>query len=232
MKAALLISALSCMAFPAIAQDIKDSRSFRVIFPLAADDAPKSIFLLDGKQCREIELPRFSLSEPIVLPDGELTLSFSEKQLELGDAALKEAPSVHIGKETAEFYLVVTGPAGDDGKPVLNFRLVNAGSDRFTKGEMIWLNLSESTVTGQVGTQRLDIEPGREMVLDAPATDGPTYPVELNFTHPQAKGQRPLMENQWRHDPQSRVLAIIIQNGNQKAPRIVSFSDYPSSGAP
>lgn len=232
MKTLFLIAAVSLLPGLALTQESASIRSCRIIFPLAPQDAPKSIFLIDGTQCREIELPRLNLSDPIVLPDGELTLSLSEKQLAPGDPTLKELPSVAVGTESGDVYLVATYPAGDDGKPVLHFRLVHAGSDRFTKGKMIWLNLSEATVSGQVGSQHLEIEPGKETVLGAPATDRSTYSVELSFTHPQTKGQRPLMENQWRHDPQSRVLALIIQEGGRKAPRILSFSDYPSSGAP
>jgi len=225
MKAVLIVSVLSLLPTLACTQEHEDTRSCRIIFPLGANDAPKSVFMVDGRQCRQIELPRWSFSEAIQLPQGELTLSFPDKQLDPGDPALKAAPSVLVTKETGDVYLVATYPAGDDGKPVLNFRLVNAGSDRFSKGQMIWLNLSEATVSGKVGTQNLDIEPGKEMVLDAPATDGSTYPVQLDFAHPQTKGQRPLLENQWRHDSKVRVLAIITADGKHVAPRVFSYSD-------
>ncbi len=76
-----------------------------------------------------------------------------------------------------------------------------------------------------MGSLRLEIEPAKEMILDAPATDGATYPVELNFTHPQTKGQRPLLENQWRHDSKVRVFAIITADGKRMAPRVLSDSD-------
>lgn len=229
---ALFISALSILPFLAFAQEGKGARSCRIIFPLAAQDAPKTVFMLDGVECRAIDLPRLSLSEPIQLPAGDLTLAFSDKQLETGDPAPNDAPSVRIGRETGDVYLVVSTSKDKDGNPSLDIRAVAAGADRFTNGQMIWANLSDTTVTGKVGIQSLHIEPGKEVIVDQPAPGRSNYLVALNFTDPKTNRQRPLMENQWRHDPQSRVLALVIRNGDRKTPRILTFSDHPSSGAP
>jgi len=53
---------LTCLAAVVSAQEGSASRSLRLLYVQAPDDAPASVFLVVGKEIKEVDLPRLSIS--------------------------------------------------------------------------------------------------------------------------------------------------------------------------
>lgn len=183
------------------------------------------LYLFDGTEIREVELPRLNLSPVYKLPDGNLNLRFFLTPPTDLKKIPEGAPSVKMLEATKDLYLIVTSNPENKVTPI-NVQAVSADSSKLSRGQMLWFNLTEKRVGGKVGSEKLDIKPLSRERVGEPRRGGGDYPVELYFTIIGDKHLHPLCESRWRHDPRSRNLVFIHNNGKRRAPRISSFSDF------
>jgi hypothetical protein len=52
--------------------------------------------------------------------------------------------------------------------------------------------------------------------------------VEIYFRVPNDERTHPLIESQWRHDPRSRSIVFVYDEGKRRVPKISSFSQRPN----
>lgn len=208
---------------PAIAQE-KSTRTCRIIFLMAPTDAPRTLQLFDGATSQEVELPRMNLSRVYQIAAGPVTLRLlpepPAKPLEINPAA----PAAKVAADVSDCYLLV---ASDPSNPVTPVRMsvVDAGQGVFRNGQMLWFNLSDKSVGGQVGKQRMSVAPNARVIVDSPADKGGDYPVNLAFQMPGDSKLQPLCETKWRHDPNSRNLLFVVNEPGNRTPQVMGFHD-------
>ncbi len=204
----------------------ESTRTCRILYLSPNSSSPsKKLQLFDGKSCREVALPRMNLSKIHKLEPGRLTLRMLSEPIVDPFIVPEGAPSVVIPENLQHIYLLVVSDLKNKVAPV-KMRVVNANHDQIGRGEMLWFNLTKSTVGGQIGSQKLNIKPGAQTLLKEPARGRKGYPVQIYFQVPGDKFIHPLKETRWRHDPSSRTIAFIMVNGKRRAPQILTFSDY------
>jgi len=200
------------------------SRTCRILFLKAPDGAPRALYLFDGIRTQEVELPRMNFSEVYQIAPGAVTLwLLPEPPAEPGKVN-PGAPSVKVGAGLSDCYLLV---ASDPSNPVVPVRMsvVDAGSDHFKNGQMLWFNLSDKIVGGVLGKRRLSLEPNARAIVDAPASAREDYKVNLAFVIQGDEAIHPLCETKWRHDPLSRTVMFVIGEPGHRAPRVLGFPD-------
>jgi hypothetical protein len=135
------------------------------------------------------------------------------------------APFVVLPEDFQHVYLLVISDPKNKVTPV-KMLVVNANYDKIGRGEMLWFNLTKSTVAGYIGSQKLQIKPGARSLIKAPASGQKDYSVKVAYRMLGEESIRPLCETRWSHDARSRSLVFIVNEKNRKLPRIRSFSDY------
>lgn len=218
----ILLSGLLCMEAAA-------QRTCRILFLGAPDDAPESLQLFDGTGSREVALPRMNFSEVYTLPSGPITLRLLEKAPEKPEDIPADSPKAAIGEKVTDFYLLVSADPSNETLSV-SMQVIDANSANFRKGQIMWFNLTDSTVGGKLGSQELALEPKSRQTSNAPTSENKPYHVDIYFQRPGAEKAWPLCETVWLHDPTSRTVMFVLPQGAKQAPRIMSFSDFRMEG--
>lgn len=201
------------------------ARTCRILFIDRPADAPKTLHLFDGEKIRQVELPGLNLSPVYQLPDGNLNLRFFRNPPADLKNLPESAPSVRIAEELTDVYLIMGSNPKNVVAPI-HIQVVSADSANVSRGQMLWFNLTDKRVGGKVGTEKLDLKPLGSVRVAEPRQGTGDYPVELYFVIEGDAHLHPLCESQWQHDPRSRSLVFIARNGNRRAPRIYSVSDF------
>ena len=215
---------ISCLFAAVAAAEEKSTRTCRIVFILAPTDAPRTLQLFDGATSQEVELPRMNLSRIYQIAPGPVTLRLlpepPAKPLEINPAA----PAAKVAADISDCYLLV---ASDPANPVTPVRMsvIDAGQGVFRNGQMLWFNLSNKAVGGQLGKQRLSVAPNARSVVDSPADKNGDYPVDLAFQMPGDSKLQPLCETKWRHDPNSRSLLFVVNEPGTRTPQVMGFHD-------
>ena len=220
----LLLTFLALSTATALAQSAP-KHTCRILFLDGPDSAPDTLHLFDGATSREVELPRMNFSQVYELRPGDLVLRLLPGAVDDPEKIPKGAPSTKVPAGVADFYLLVTSDPSNKVAPV-RLQVINANADRLKRGQMLWFNLTENTIGGTVGSERLAIKPSSRVTIDPPARSNSNYPVDLAFRIPGKEHLYPLCETQWRHDPRSRSVAFIITKQGVRTPRVMVFPDY------
>lgn len=210
---------------PVFAQNEAPKHTCRILFFNAPGDAPQKLFLFDGTDTQEVELPKMNFSPVYELAPGKIAIALLPKEPEDPEKIPAGAPKVVVPEGVVDFYLLVTSDKDNKVAPV-RMQVVNVGDDKLKLGQMLWFNLTDLTVGGMVGTQKLLIGPKKRLVLDPPAKGHADFPVSLSFRITGDKQLYPLCETTWRHDPRSRSVVFINAEPGKRAPRVMGFSDF------
>ena len=197
----------------------------RILFLNGPQAAAGPYHLFDGKESQEVELPRFNLSPVYELRPGELKLWLLNKPVADAKSVPEGAPFVLVPAGVTDFYLICTVDPENKVIPV-QMRLVNANSDKIGRGEMLWFNLTAKPIAGKVGSRDLRLGAMSTALVKEPATGNGDYPIELYFRVEGDERTHPLIEGQWRHDPRTRSIVFVYDEGKRRAPRVMSFSDF------
>lgn len=205
------------------AQD--DGHTCRILFLNAPPQAPGKYYLFDGENSQEVTLPRLSFSPVYKLRPGDIKIWLLTSPVGKPEEVPPGAPSVMVNASTKDFYLLV---APDPANSVLPLRMhtVNANYDKIRLGEMLWINLTPKQLAGKIGRSSLNLGPNDSALVREPASSPGDYPVEIYFRVPDDDRTHPLIESQWRHDPRSRCVVFVYDEGRRRAPRVMSFSDF------
>jgi len=227
MSIRFFLISLLCLPLLLPAQDEKSERSCRILFLSPAADAPKTLYLYDGRESIEVNLPSMNLSKVHKLPPGPLILRLLQEPVSDPELVPANAPGVQIAENLNDIYLLVTSDRSNPVAPV-RLAIVNADHARVGKGEMLWFNLTDKNIGGRLGSQKLRMRPKESVVVNAPASGRESYPVEIFFNLPGESDIHPMFETIWRHDPRGRSLIFIMDDNRRRVPRILSFNDFRS----
>jgi hypothetical protein len=232
-----ILLALALASFLATAQA---ERTFRVIYLDAPRDAPKSMYLFDGRDSQEVKLPKMNLSPVYTLKSGSVELYLLDKP----PASKRKIPadSLHasVGKGTTDFILLVMrdtkkvdGDEGDtadeneekDAAEVLTLTLIEVDPAKFVKGGMLWCNLTSNSIEGTLGDVKLSLGPESQAIIESPADGGGSFPVKLSFKAPGDDELRPMTETKWLHNPKSRIVQFVKEEPGSIVPRLLGVAD-------
>ncbi len=208
----------------------KSTRSCRILFLNAADGAPEKLHLFDGAGSQEVELTRMSFSPVYQVSSTAPAIALlpSAPPAPAAGAAPSipdAAPKVALAETVTDFYLIVSSDPSNTFVPV-RLQLINAAVADFKQGQMLWYNLTDNQVGGQVGSRKLLLEPNSRLVLDAPAAAAEDYPVNIFYQPPGVPVAEPLCQTQWSHDPRSRSVFFVLKGSGSIIPRILGFPDF------
>ena len=227
--AALLICAGVIFFSPSLYAQSK--RIVRILFLDGPANAPEKIYLhastdpaLAGAS-QEVELPRMNLSPPYILPAGDITVSLAPQALPAEQPVAATSPKISIPAAITDLYLLMTHDQANKLVPI-SMQVISANADGFKNGQMLWYNLTNHRVGGQLGSQKLDMKPQSRAIVDAPATGKEDYVVSLRYYRAGQEKLFPLCETTWSHDSRSRSIYFIINQPDSPAPRVMGFSDY------
>lgn len=216
---------LACWAV-VLAQDAPSSRSLRLLYVQAPEDAPVNVFLVVGKGGKEIDLPRLSISSKrLVIMDGNVRVYAAIKAPTKAQPLPADAPFVDIPKGMND-PLVVLLPTGGVG--LLAFRMIpmEFARTKAPEGSIVWLNLSAHPLTSQLGSSRVSVAP-RQAVIQLPSgKTGEVYPVSVVLApeHGETEGV-PLMKSSWVKEPGQRHLLVIVPDPNRSVPHIIDVPE-------
>lgn len=221
MKSILLL--FLSLSFVASAQ-VKSPRTCRVIFLKAPQSAPETLHLFDGVTSQEVELPAMNFSPVYQISPSATSLRLLPKAPVKPEDINPAAPEVKIAADVTDFYLFVASDLTNVVVPV-RFSLIRADQATFKNGQMLWFNLSDKSVGGQLGSQRLALAPNGRSVIDAPATQNDDFKISLGFYISGDKKLYPLADTQWQFNPSVRQVYFVINEPGSRTPRVLGFPD-------
>lgn len=175
---------------------------------LLADQAPAElgkVFLAFGEEAKStlISLPTNQLSEPLIAPARLMVLKMAAKEIPLCNIVLPEQGNAFA------VVLVAAKPAGY--APIV----VRTDDPAFKAGDVIFINRSEKTVLGKLGTTPLILKPGQSTKnRPSGAVDGKFYDVA--FATREEKGDKLISSSRWPIDNQLRSYVFFFTNGQGK----------------
>lgn len=220
MKILLLILSLASLV-PAQ----EKGRTCRLLFPGGPSQPAGTYYLFDGEKSQQVTLPRLSFSPVYQLLPGQIKLRLLTSPVSKPEEIPPGSPEVTVEAATNDLYLVVTSDPTNIVLP-LRMQAVNANHDRIRLGEMLWINLTPKHLAGKLGGSTLNLAGNASVLVKEPAVKPGDYPVEIYFRIPADDRPHPLIESQWYHDPRSRSLVFVYDEGRRRAPRIMAFSDF------
>lgn len=220
MKTILLLLSLASMLTAA-----EGKRTCRILFPNGPEQPAGKYYLFDGKTSQEVTLPRLSLSIVYNLRPDNIRIHLLSSPVAKPEDVPPGSPEVTVLADVTDIYLLVSNDPDNKVLP-LRMRVVNANYDKIRLGDMLWFNLTQKNLAGSIGKSTLQLPANSSAVIKEPAPSPGDYPVEIYFRVPGDERIHPLIESQWYHDPRSRCIVFVFDEGRRRAPRVMSFSDF------
>ncbi len=203
----------------------KSQRTCRILYLAAPADAPRTLFLSDGSNPQEVELPSMNLSKVYSLAAGDITLTMLATKPAADVPLPVDAPKAAVAESLQDLYLLVASDLSNKVAPV-RFQVINANAHGYKNGQLLWYNLSPHRVGGKIGTETLDLAPGARGILKAPATESGDYNVMIGYVPAGTERAEPLCETVWMHDPRARNIIFVVPVAESRMPRIMGFPDF------
>lgn len=218
---------LIILLFPLIAtaQDKSAKRTCRIVFLNPPPGAPSKLFLFDGASTQEVELPKMNFSDVYQIATGNVNLRLLAAPVEKAEQIPEGAPLGKVAEGIEDFYIVASADVTNKVVPV-KIQIIDAGSQKFRKGQMMWYNLTPYPIGGQIGSQQLALKSQSRAIIDAPATKDEPYDVNLSYTLPNDKNFHSICQTKWVHDTRSRKVLFVYGGANNSIPDFVGFSDF------
>ena len=223
----LLLIAL-CFPLLATAQDKPQKRTCRILFLNPPPNAPAKLFLFDGVASQEVELPEMNFSDVYQISGGDTNVHLLPGAVLKPEEIPAGAPVQKLPAAITDFYIVVSGDPANKIAPV-QFQIIDAGPEKFRKGQMMWYNLTTHTVGGQLGNQKLAMNRQSRVIVDAPASGEEDFDVKLFYAIKGDPKVHPICETKWLHDPRSRMVMFVSGGAQAATPQIACFKDFRNS---
>ena len=199
-------------------------RTCRIICFDRPQGAPPTLHLFDGTSSQEVEVPGMNLSKIYKLPPGRISLSLLPAPLSDPASLPPGTPTVLVPEEATDLYLLVVHDPSKKDAPA-SLQLADAGAEQLRKGRTLWINLTQLSIGGTLGSQSLDLKPMARVVTDAPREGAGDFAVSLGYRVEDEERLHPISETRWQHDPVARHLGFVIKSDSSRIPRIFVLSD-------
>ncbi len=205
-----------------------NERTFRTLFLNGFKQKMSEYYVYDGENSVKAKFPRMNFSAVYKLKGKGAKIWLVKAPVSDPKLLPKGSPVVTIPGGVKDFYLLLSHDKANSVLP-MKMKVVNAGKDKLGRGEMMWFNLTQKPVVGNVGERKLRLPAKKSAMVKEPRRGKGNFVVELYFKVAGDERVHPLTESNWRHDPRCRTLVFVMNNGNRRAPRIKAFSDFRSS---
>jgi hypothetical protein len=224
---------LACLSLALQAADEAPSRSLRLLFIQAPEDCPNSLFLVAGKEVKEIDLPRLSISSKrFGLPAGPVRVFVAEKAPTKAEPLPADAPFIDI-PDTMTEVLVILLPNGQKGHLAFRMLPVEFSRGRAPDGAVVWFNLSNRTVHAKLGTAQGVVEPRQSLIMIPSGRMGEVFPVVVDVSPLSGETDNvPLMRSNWVKEPNQRHLLFVVPDETRVVPRVMAVPDHMEPVAP
>jgi hypothetical protein len=218
----------------AAAPDASSSRSLRLVYAQAPEDAPEKIFLVAGSVIKEVSLPRMSLSpQRLDLPAGPVRVFAATKAPTRDNPLPSDAPFADI-PETMGNALVVLLPNGSSGPLAFQMLPVEFSRSAVPEGAVMWFNLTERTLFAKLGSAQGVVAPRRSAVVMPSGKTGETYQAMVDLSpEPGETETEPFLRALWQKKAQRSTLMFVVVDPARKYPRLLSIpavqEDEPES---
>lgn len=201
-------------------------RTCRILFLAKPASAPEKLYLHDGINTQEIEVNSLSFS-PIypIAKDSRALAILTQRPANPAESPPSQAPKALLSENTQDFYLILSSDPHNKIAPV-RLQIIDADAKQFRAGQMLWFNLTDHTLGGLVGTQKLLLAPKSKLVMHAPTLRDSDYPVNIHYLPTGQKQQEPLCETRWIHDSKTRNVLFVLQETGTITPRIIGIPDF------
>ena len=219
---------LIVLLFPLLAsakEKPAQKRTCRIVFLAPPADAPKTLFLFDGVASQEVTMPEMNLSPTYKVPAGEAVLSLTPQAVAKGGKVPADAPNAKLPASYGDFYLVITPDPANTVAPV-KLQIMDAGPEKFRKGQMIWYNLTPNTISGQLGSQKLELAGQARAIINDPAKANEPFDVNITYLITEDPVPHPISQTQWVHDTRSRMVMFVHGGADNAVPQIAGFKDF------
>ena len=223
------ILALSAFVFVSLAENADARRTCRVVYPERPRNAPRVAHLFDGKTSKLVTLPSMNLSEVIELPDGNLTLAMTSKQVVDPTQLPADTPKLQIPEQIRDFYIIVSSNPKNNVIPV-TMNLVASGRSDLEPGQTLWFNLTEHRIIAKMGEQVVNVPPKGKNISNNPIQESGYYLARIAYQANGTGAVAPITEQQWWHDTNSRHLGFVATTGG-KLPKLYYYRDFRLSAA-
>jgi hypothetical protein len=159
-----------------------------------------AVYLRAGEaKTAEFDLPANNVSDPVTVAGRGLVLKTVAKDLSLCAFTLPDA-----GKS----FVVIFSPAKPAGYQA---EVVRTDDPSFKRGDVFFLNRTEKTILGKLGTKALVLAPGKSAISrPVGATEGAYYDVA--FAARDEAGDKLLSTVRWPLDEQIRSYVFFVQD--------------------
>jgi hypothetical protein len=221
---------LIALCFPlfAPAQGKPQKRTCRILFLNPPPDAPAKLFLFDGVTSQEVEMPAMNFSDVYTIAEGDSNIHLLPRAVLKPEEIPAGTPSGKLPASIEDFYIIVSADPANQVAPV-RFQIIDAGSQKFKQGQMMWYNLTDNAVGGQLGSQKLAMKAQSRAIIDAPAKGEDAFDVKLSYVIAGDSQPHPICQTKWVHDPRSRMVMFVYGGAQNTAPQIVGFKDFRSA---
>ena len=226
---ALRATLLSAFALVTFTQNADARRTCRVVFPERPRDAPKSGFIFDGKTSHAVNLPSMNLSEVIELPEDNLTIALTPRQVTDPNGLAASTPMLKIPEGVRDFYIIIS-PDPNHGDFPVKMNLVETGGGKLNPGQTLWFNMTGHKIVAKMGEEVVTVEPKGRKISDGPMPQNGYYLARIAY-HANGNGPlAPITEQKWWHDTKSRQLGFIVSTGG-KLPKLYCYYDVRTTEA-
>ncbi len=222
---ALCLALTLIFCVPAFSQE-KDQqvRTCRVFIPESLDAKITELYLFDGQTSYEVLSARKNLSPVNTLTKSSKVLSLS---LDPGATAEKppvDTPKINIPEDINDLLLVLLQDPTNSTIPV-KFLLIDIGDNHLKIGETIWVNLTKNTISAELGSEKLIVEPESRAVSKPPAVTSEYYLASFSYKAPESETFSAIMKKSWWHDATNKNIGFIVKNDKSTLPNIFSVRD-------
>ena len=229
-----MIRFLSLLGFAVAAFGASDSdasRALRMVYVQAPPDAPSKVYLVIGKETREMDLPLMSIStRSVALPDGALRVYAATKPPTKEEPLPENAPFADI-PEGMRTPLLVLLPTGSPGPLAFRMQPVEFSQAVAPPGAVFWFNLTERTVYAKLGTAQAIVAPHRTGVVVPSGNFGDNYTVMVDLSpDPGQTATLPFLRSRWVKESVRRDLLFVVNDPNRKYPQVIGVADVDVSG--
>ena len=215
---------LSLLCLLVACQVHAQNRTLRVVFLDRPADAPKSLYLFDGKKSQLIELPKLNLSKIYHIDNASTSLSLTSAKIHSKKSLPSGSPTSQIPAAAKELYLVITSHPENTTNP-MKLHLVGTGAQPLQQGEMLFYNLFKRTIEGNIQNHKVQLAPNQQQRIHQAAKTKGSISVQLSFLYRQGK-KRSICNTQWSYTPTQRSIGIIYDTPGKLTPTVQNFLDY------